>query len=334
MMRDGDVRVGFSVLYLPTAEFQILHWSGRPRKRDFRRLVRQLEEVEKKAGDGLRFAHDLDELEAGIESPDAVLVHCVEGGFQLGKDARAIERNLPLLKERGVVYVTLAHLFWRQVATNANALPFMRDDQYHCLFLFHEPDVGLTDLGRAAVRKMAECRMLVDISHMSRAAIRDTFDELRKVEDEKHPIPVLATHVATRRGVNGLDYNIDADTAREVARRGGVIGLIMGDHIVTDGLRPDPERCGAARTKDFDDSLDCLCTHIETLRDWCGGYDNIGIGSDLDGFIKPTLAGIETVRDMGGLERALAERYRDQPGVAKGICGENALRLLREYVWG
>ena len=55
----------------------------------------------------------------------------------------------------------------------------------------------------------------------------------------------------------------------------------------------------------------------------------MGIGSDLDGFIKPTLAGLQTMTDMAPLEEALAEHYG--PEAARLICFENALRPLRSY---
>ena len=57
----------------------------------------------------------------------------------------------------------------------------------------------------------------------------------------------------------------------------------------------------------------------------------MGIGSDLDGFIKPTLAGVETAEDMCKLEVALADRYG--PASADQICSGNALRMLYDYRW-
>ena len=47
------------------------------------------------------------------------------------------------LAARGVAYVTLAHLFFRQVATNAPAIPFIPDRIYRLLFP-QSRDVGLT----------------------------------------------------------------------------------------------------------------------------------------------------------------------------------------------
>ena len=52
-------------------------------------------------------------------------VHCVEGGFHLGGTPGSVDDAVKQLAARGVAYVTLAHLFWRQVATNAPAIPFL-----------------------------------------------------------------------------------------------------------------------------------------------------------------------------------------------------------------
>ena len=251
------------------------------------------------------------------------LVHCIEGGFFLGGDDDAIDATVARLAERGVAYVTLAHLFWRRVATNANALPFLSDRQYH--WLFHEPHVGLTAYGMAAVRAMAAHHVMVDISHMSQRAIHDTLSLLDEVDSGA---PVIASHVACRQPEGGLDYGVTRPTVERIVARQGVVGLIMGDHIATAGLRMR-QRQGRA-TADLDDSFDVLRTHIDTLYEWSGGtHRHIGIGSDLDGFIKPTLAGIETAADLRGLEERIVGHYGND--VAEQICSGNALRLLRTY---
>ena len=81
-------------------------------------------------------------------------VHAVEGGCLLGDTPAEIEANCAELAERGVGYVTVAHLFFRQVATNANALPFAPDFVYDFLFPQRGKD-RLTPRGEAVVREMA-----------------------------------------------------------------------------------------------------------------------------------------------------------------------------------
>src|SRR5207247_7583909 len=171
------VGVGLSVLYAPLAEFQVAHWDGPPQHEYVGWVEDQLAEVEAAAArEGGVVVHDRPALEAALARRQVALVHCLEGGFQLGATADEVRDTVSRLAGKGLAYVTLAHLFWRRVATNANALPFLTDGQYHRLF--HEPGVGLTQLGRAAVDAMAEHHVLVDLSHMSQAAIDDTLARL------------------------------------------------------------------------------------------------------------------------------------------------------------
>ena len=73
-------------------------------------------------------------------------MHCVEGGFHLGATPEQVDASVTALAARGVAYVTLAHLFWRRVAANAPALPFLPDALYNRLFP-QPAGERLTDLG-------------------------------------------------------------------------------------------------------------------------------------------------------------------------------------------
>jgi microsomal dipeptidase-like Zn-dependent dipeptidase len=328
-MKAGGVRVGFSVLYLPLSEFQVAHWDGPPQSDDVAQMEGQLAEVEAAAKrEGAVVVKDRPGLEAALAGDGVALVHCVEGGYQLGASPEEIHATVERLARAGVFYITLAHLFWRQVATNSNAFPFLKDTQYH--WLFHEPDVGLTELGRAAVQAMVANHVIVDVAHMSEAGIRDVFDEIARIEGDRGKVtPVIATHIGARQESEPLDYNLSRANAREIADRGGVIGLITGDHLMGAGVLPEPRR-GDRRTASLEQSLEVIFKHVDMLHEWCGGtYEHIGIGTDLDGFIKPTLFGIETASDMKHVERALTDRYG--PESAQLMCSGNALRLLRGY---
>ena len=83
---------------------------------------------------GATVAHDPAALDAAIAAGQTAIVHCIEGGFALGATPAEIDANVAELARRGVAYVTLAHLFWRGVATNAPALPFMPDWLYKLVF--------------------------------------------------------------------------------------------------------------------------------------------------------------------------------------------------------
>jgi microsomal dipeptidase-like Zn-dependent dipeptidase len=53
----------------------------------------------------------------------------------------------------------------------------------------------------------------------------------------------------------------------------------------------------------------------------------VGIGSDLDGYIKPALPGLEHMGRMRSLQESLRERYGAEN--AERISSGNALRVLR-----
>jgi membrane dipeptidase len=318
-LRAGGVGVAFSVLYGPFEEIDLGEpYGAPPREAYFAALLRELQQVEDDVAGRdraeVRIAHDRMELDAALTDGATALVHCVEGGFHLGGTVEEVERNVAELARRGVAYVTLAHLFWRRVAANAPAIPFLPDRLYERLFP-QAAGAGLTDLGRAAVRAMARERILVDLSHMRGDALEQTFALLDEVDRE---LPVIASHAGCRFG--GQTYMLEDETVRRIAARGGVIGLIMAQHQLDDGL---PVK--APRT--LEESFGVIRSHVDRIHDITGSYDNVGIGTDFDGFIRPTLGGLETMADLGGLEAALRAHYGDD--VAERIASGNAIRVLR-----
>ncbi len=99
-----------------------------------------------------------------------------------------------------------------------------------------------------------------------------------------------------------------------------MIGLIFAQHQLKDGLR------GSAQS--FDESFDVLASHLDRIAELTGSHRHSAIGSDLDGFIKPTLGGLESMADMSRLEPALRARYGAAD--AELIASGNAVRLLRQ----
>ena len=317
----GGVGLAMSVLYSPFDEMDLGKKYGSPPDGTyFPTLLRQLEDVEAEVEaehPGLaRIAHDPDELERTIALGEVALVHCVEGGFHLGPTPEAIDAAVAELAERGCFYITLAHLFYRSVATNANAIPFLPTSVYRRLFPMPEA-TGLTDLGRAAVRAMVRERVIVDLSHMDQAALDDTFALLDELDPERQ-VPVIASHAGFRFGDDR--YNLSAETIERIAARDGVIGLILATHQAADGLG-DPDRRA--------DSIAVLYRHVDRIREIAGSHRHTAIGSDFDGFIKPTLPGLESAGDLHRLEDALADRYGHDD--AELIASANVLRLARGY---
>jgi microsomal dipeptidase-like Zn-dependent dipeptidase len=320
LMRSGGVSVALSVLYSFWDELGLDRPYGAPPGPDYLpTLLRQLELVEAdiraRHRGSARVVRGPEELEACLAAGEVALVHCVEGGFHLGPTPEGVEAAVGELARRGVAYVIPAHLFWRGVATNAPALPFLPDRLYR--LLFPQPAAGLSELGRAAIRAMAREGVLIDISHMSAGALAETWALLDQV-DPGGAVPVIASHACARLGRQ--EYALGEDTIARLARRDGVIGLILAQHQLNDGVR-------RRRTKRLEESLEVIFRHVDRIREITGSHRHVAIGSDFDGFIKPTMGGLESMADLPALEAALRRRYGDEDG--ERIAAGNALRVLR-----
>jgi len=323
-LRQGKVSLAMSVLLRPFEEMDLgKAYASPPGTEDFGLLIADMEAVEAEVASHdpatIRVVHNRAELDAALEAGATALVHAVEGGCHVGNSEAEIAANCKELKRRGVGYVTVAHLFFRQVATNANAVPFIPDPLYSVIFPQRGSD-RLTPRGEALVRALVENRILVDLSHMDPPAIAETLAVLDAADPER-TLPVISTHAGFRFGKQ--QYMHDAEILEKIAARDGVAGLIMAQHQLNDGLLPKRKH-----TETIEESLPIVFRHIDKIAEITGGYDHIGIGSDLDGFIKPSLGGIENVSHLSRLEVPLRKRYGDE--AAEAIMGKNALRVLRK----
>jgi microsomal dipeptidase-like Zn-dependent dipeptidase len=102
---------------------------------------------------------------------------------------------------------------------------------------------------------------------------------------------------------------------RAVAGRDGVIGLITAQHLMGD-------------TSSADESRAVLRRHIEAIHDAVGSHAHTAIGTDLDGFIRPTLDGLESASDLTQLEEWI--RSSVVADDAEAILHGNAERVLRK----
>ena len=328
-MRDGQVQVALSVHYSFFDEIDELK-GPLPAADYIDTLEAQIDTVQEhvagRHNNDVVIATSPDQLESAAGERKVALVPCVEGGFHLGPTPEQVDKGVERLAKRGVAYITLAHLIWREIATDAPALPFMTDDEYR--HWFPQPDEGLSELGRAAVEAMVREHVLIDVSHMSERSLEDTFGLLDELDPDRS-VPVLATHTGYRFG--SQEYMLDTATIERIAGRDGVIGLIFARHQIEDGLSPEAVRSGVQLSKKrrFAASFEILCRHVDEIHRIVGSHRHTAIGSDLDGFIKPTLPGLEDMRDMRRLEHSFRRRYGDQD--AELICSGNALRLLTTY---
>jgi microsomal dipeptidase-like Zn-dependent dipeptidase len=313
----GNVGIAFSVAYCPFLELDLERpFDSAPGDEYPKEIKRLLRVVESEIAKDPRAVHvrDFTELTTALAGGKVAMIHAIEGGLHLGGDDATIEHAVKDLAEMGLGYVTVAHLFYRQVATNVPALPFLSDAVYR--LAFRQPNLGLTHRGRTLVRAMARHGVLIDVTHMSERGMEETFDLLDALDPARR-MPVIASHVACAHP-GGFAYNLGERWVRKIAERGGVCGIIYCDHYVRDGA--------GERTQTFADSFARIKEQVERLRAW-GGDDVLAIGSDLDGFIKPTLAGLSSAKNHADLAAALVTEYGEP--LAKKICHENSLRVLQ-----
>lgn len=165
-----------------------------------------------------------------------------------------------------------------------------------------DTNIGFTEFGRAVVSEMERAGMAVDISHLSDKG----FYELCEFAEK----PFAASH-SNARSICKHRRNLTDDMFKEIARRGGVVGL----NYYKPFLRED----GA------DGSIDDLLRHAHHFLE-LGGEDTLALGSDFDGAEVP--AYISGVEKLGFLIDAL-ERSGIPARIVDKIVYQNAERFFR-----
>jgi membrane dipeptidase len=154
---------------------------------------------------------------------------------------------------------------------------------------------GLTEKGRAMIRRMEARHMLVDLAHAAPRTIDDVLAMATR--------PVIVSHTGVQATCNNLRNLSDAQL-RGVARTGGVIGIAYFDVAV----------CG--------DDAAAIARAMRHAVD-TAGVDAVALGSDFDGAI---VAPFDTT-GLGLLIDALFQAGFTEDQIAK-IMGGNALRVL------
>src|SRR5437763_8222361 len=124
-MTAGGVGVAWSVLYAFFDEVDLEKPYASPGARGYvDDVLAQMDMVEEniaqKHADKAAVARTPAELEAALTANKVALVHDLEGGFHLGATPEEVDAAVLKLAGRGLAHVTPAHLFFRQLATNAH----------------------------------------------------------------------------------------------------------------------------------------------------------------------------------------------------------------------
>jgi membrane dipeptidase len=166
---------------------------------------------------------------------------------------------------------------------------------------------GLTPEGFALLQSMAELGFTWDISHLAEEGIWQGLD--------LHFPRVCASH-ANAQALTPTDRHLSDDVIRALAARGGVIGLVLYNRFLEPRWR-----------KDHSITI-TLGEHLRRQAEYVagvGGWDTVGIGSDLDGGfgLEESPAEIDTIADLSKAGLAVPEEVRE------AVLGGNWLRFLR-----
>jgi microsomal dipeptidase-like Zn-dependent dipeptidase len=154
---------------------------------------------------------------------------------------------------------------------------------------------GLTELGRAAVRRMEELSLIADLAHASPATIRDVLALATR--------PVVVSHTGVQATCPGPRNLSDAEI-RAIAENGGVIGI------------------GAFAGAVCDTAPRAVARAMKHVRDLVG-IEHVALGSDFDGAVTTAFDISETPLLADAL---LAEGFSQ--GEVRLALGENTLALI------
>ena len=160
---------------------------------------------------------------------------------------------------------------------------------------------GLTEQGKAFVKRAQELGMLVDVSHLSDPGFWDVMGLAQK--------PVFASH-SNSRSICFHPRNLTDEQFAAIIKNHGVAGLNMCDEFL--GQSP---------------TVDTLIAHVEHWFS-LGGEQNVSLGGDWDGISHPP-AGIRGIQDLYRLaDRLLQMNYSEER--VNGLFYHNLMRVVRE----
>ncbi|MEN8676433.1 MAG: membrane dipeptidase, partial [Alteriqipengyuania sp.] len=200
----------------------------------------------------------------------------------------------------GIVFLpvfTLLGLSVTESRATTMALPWFGMAGGGRWWLRHVEKGGLTEKGRAVVRRMEELGMVVDIAHCSHACVADILSMSRR--------PVVSSHGGVQATCD-VNRNLTDQEIRGVAKTGGVIGIGYWDGAVCGTSPRDTARA---------------MKHVRDLV----GIEHVALGSDYDGAVTVRFDTSQLVQ----VTQALMDEGFTEDEI-RAAMGENALRVLRE----
>lgn len=259
----------------------------------------------------------------------------IENGYVIGRDLSLLETYFDL----GARYMTLAHVGHNDLSDSSMPRFDLGDKE--------EEHGGLSELGRDAVREMNRLGMMVDVSHISDAAMMEA--------TALSSVPVIASHSAVR-ALADHPRNMSDEQLRAIAAKGGVVQLVAFSTYIKadpgriaaslalrneiaklrgaarfsylahgklpafiDGMAEIDRKFPRATLSDFVDHID----HAVKVM----GIDHVGISSDFDG--GGGVVGWDDASETANVTAELVRRGYSRTDIEK-IWNGNLLRVWAE----
>ena len=237
----------------------------------------------------------------------------VENAYPIGKDINEVERYYNM----GARYMSLAHNGHNQFS-DSNTGEFDNTAKHG----------GISSLGKQIIEKMNYYGIMVDISHPSKEAIKQTIAHSKA--------PIIASH-SSARALSDHPRNLDDEQLQWIKENGGVVQTVAlaafvnkeKDQVFKKAkdslLKADPSSklegikslFPPVNVSDFVDHIDYIKNKI--------GVDHVGISSDFDG--GGGIEGWQDASETFNVTLELVKRGYSEEDIAK-IWGGNLLRVL------
>ena len=333
-MRAGGLDAGFFIVYVgQTARTPENEAQARAD------AMTKFDAIHRMAGelypDEIEIASSVADVERIAAGGKLVAAIGIENGYVIGRDLSLLETY----RDLGARYMTLAHGGHNDIADSASPSERLGDAAAE-----HD---GVSAFGEEVIAEMNRLGIMVDVSHISKAAM---LDAVRLSE-----APVIASH-SSMHALRAHPRNLDDEQLRALADNGGVVQTVALGAFLSEvaGLRAaemrnirgafgmipgqPPEELGAEPYEDYIGRIEALDARYPdaTVADFVDhvdyaveliGIDHVGISSDFDG--GGGVLGWSDASETLNVTVELVRRGYAEEDIAK-LWGGNLLRVWRE----
>lgn len=263
------------------------------------KALRTLYDVEKQAEGQVKITRTVAEIEQCLADDVLAMILHFEGAEAIDSDFDALE----VFYQAGLRSLGLV---WSRPTIYGEGVPFRFPSS---------PDTGdgLTQEGKALVKRCNELGILIDLSHLNEKGFWDVA--------RLSTAPLVATH-SNVHALSATPRNLTDKQLDAIKDSDGMVGL----NFATVFLHAEGINGRSAEQLQADTTLELMVQHVDYLVERLG-IDRVGLGSDFDG------AGVsDAIKDVAGLPHliaALAAAGYNEEALNK-LTHQNWLRVLRQ----